>query len=243
MGLGEFPGMWGGLVCGLGGFPGMGRGSSVAWGGFSLGFGGSMGSWGALGGFLGWLPWVWGCSCPPIPAPASFRGGCTPEEAAGGRSAAAPLRCGRGQNRLHPVSAGPRGAQRPPPLPCCCIRAQGGGVSTCAPSPNCVSPPKFRNLSFETEEEALGETLQQFGDLKYVRLVLHPDTERPKGALRRGGHTFGGHKPLLVPDPPCVVSPPSRLCLCPVPDARSCPEMRAGCAGGWGGESWGVGGT
>ncbi|NWX04303.1 RBM28 protein, partial [Caloenas nicobarica] len=39
----------------------------------------------------------------------------------------------------------------------------------------------FRNLSFETEEDALGETLQQFGDLKYVRLVLHPDTERPKG--------------------------------------------------------------
>ncbi|KAM6301734.1 LOW QUALITY PROTEIN: RNA-binding protein 28 [Podargus strigoides] len=39
----------------------------------------------------------------------------------------------------------------------------------------------IRNLSFDTEEEALGELLQQFGDLKYVRVVLHPDTERSKG--------------------------------------------------------------
>ncbi|NXG39616.1 RBM28 protein, partial [Dromaius novaehollandiae] len=38
-----------------------------------------------------------------------------------------------------------------------------------------------RNLSFDTEEEALGEMLQQFGDLKYVRIVLHPDTEHSKG--------------------------------------------------------------
>lgn len=38
-----------------------------------------------------------------------------------------------------------------------------------------------RNLSFESEEEDLGEVLQQFGDLKYVRIVLHPDTEHSKG--------------------------------------------------------------
>uniref|UniRef100_A0A8C2RD26 RRM domain-containing protein n=1 Tax=Capra hircus TaxID=9925 RepID=A0A8C2RD26_CAPHI len=38
-----------------------------------------------------------------------------------------------------------------------------------------------RNLSFDSEEEDLGELLQQFGDLKYVRIVLHPDTEHSKG--------------------------------------------------------------
>uniref|UniRef100_A0A8C6YEA6 RNA binding motif protein 28 n=1 Tax=Naja naja TaxID=35670 RepID=A0A8C6YEA6_NAJNA len=39
----------------------------------------------------------------------------------------------------------------------------------------------LRNLSFDTEEEELGELLEQFGDLKYVRVVLHPDTEHSKG--------------------------------------------------------------
>ncbi|XP_029140327.1 RNA-binding protein 28 [Protobothrops mucrosquamatus] len=39
----------------------------------------------------------------------------------------------------------------------------------------------LRNLSFDTEEEELGELLEQFGDLKYVRIVLHPDTEHSKG--------------------------------------------------------------
>ncbi|KAM4874243.1 RNA-binding protein 28 [Thomomys bottae] len=39
----------------------------------------------------------------------------------------------------------------------------------------------IRNLSFDSEEEELGELLQQFGDLKYVRVVLHPDTEHSKG--------------------------------------------------------------
>ncbi|XP_019501707.1 PREDICTED: RNA-binding protein 28 isoform X1 [Hipposideros armiger] len=39
----------------------------------------------------------------------------------------------------------------------------------------------IRNLSFDSEEEELGELLQQFGDLKYVRIVLHPDTEHSKG--------------------------------------------------------------
>lgn len=39
----------------------------------------------------------------------------------------------------------------------------------------------IRNLSFDSEEEELGELLQQFGDLKYVCIVLHPDTEHSKG--------------------------------------------------------------
>ncbi|XP_051817167.1 RNA-binding protein 28 isoform X3 [Antechinus flavipes] len=39
----------------------------------------------------------------------------------------------------------------------------------------------IRNLSFDSEEEDLEEILQQFGDLKYVRIVLHPDTEHSKG--------------------------------------------------------------
>ncbi|XP_042325887.1 RNA-binding protein 28 [Sceloporus undulatus] len=39
----------------------------------------------------------------------------------------------------------------------------------------------IRNLSFDTEEEELGELLQQFGDLKYVRIVMHHDTEHSKG--------------------------------------------------------------
>ncbi|XP_074124115.1 RNA-binding protein 28 isoform X3 [Sminthopsis crassicaudata] len=39
----------------------------------------------------------------------------------------------------------------------------------------------IRNLSFDSEEEDLEEILQQFGALKYVRIVLHPDTEHSKG--------------------------------------------------------------
>uniref|UniRef100_A0A8C4VDR8 RNA binding motif protein 28 n=1 Tax=Gopherus evgoodei TaxID=1825980 RepID=A0A8C4VDR8_9SAUR len=39
----------------------------------------------------------------------------------------------------------------------------------------------IRNLAFDTEEEELGEMLEQFGDLKYVRIVLHPDTEHSRG--------------------------------------------------------------
>uniref|UniRef100_A0A8D0E4H1 RNA binding motif protein 28 n=1 Tax=Salvator merianae TaxID=96440 RepID=A0A8D0E4H1_SALMN len=39
----------------------------------------------------------------------------------------------------------------------------------------------IRNLSFDTEEEELGGLLEQFGELKYVRIVLHPDTEHSKG--------------------------------------------------------------
>uniref|UniRef100_F6PLL6 RNA-binding protein 28 n=2 Tax=Ornithorhynchus anatinus TaxID=9258 RepID=F6PLL6_ORNAN len=39
----------------------------------------------------------------------------------------------------------------------------------------------IRNLSFDSEEEDLGELLEQFGELKYVRVVLHHDTEHSKG--------------------------------------------------------------
>ncbi|XP_063164427.1 RNA-binding protein 28 [Candoia aspera] len=39
----------------------------------------------------------------------------------------------------------------------------------------------IRNLSFDAEEEELRELLEQFGDLEYVRIVLHPDTEHSKG--------------------------------------------------------------
>ncbi|NXK42797.1 RBM28 protein, partial [Piprites chloris] len=39
-----------------------------------------------------------------------------------------------------------------------------------------------RNLSFDTEEEALEEALQRFGGVTYVRLVLHPHTGTPKGS-------------------------------------------------------------
>ncbi|XP_036591782.1 RNA-binding protein 28-like [Trichosurus vulpecula] len=38
----------------------------------------------------------------------------------------------------------------------------------------------IRNLSFDSEEDNLGEILLQFGDLKYVRIVLHRDTEHSK---------------------------------------------------------------
>ncbi|XP_072774026.1 RNA-binding protein 28 isoform X2 [Taeniopygia guttata] len=40
----------------------------------------------------------------------------------------------------------------------------------------------IRNLSFDTEEEELEESLRQFGALCYVRLVLHPNTGTPKGS-------------------------------------------------------------
>ncbi|XP_043569889.1 RNA-binding protein 28 [Chiloscyllium plagiosum] len=39
----------------------------------------------------------------------------------------------------------------------------------------------IRNLSFDTEEEPLGEMLEQFGDLKYICVVRHHDTEHSKG--------------------------------------------------------------
>ncbi|XP_036373537.1 RNA-binding protein 28 [Megalops cyprinoides] len=39
----------------------------------------------------------------------------------------------------------------------------------------------IRNLSFDTEEHGLEEMLLQFGELKYIRIVLHPDTQHSKG--------------------------------------------------------------
>uniref|UniRef100_A0A8C8RG49 RNA binding motif protein 28 n=1 Tax=Pelusios castaneus TaxID=367368 RepID=A0A8C8RG49_9SAUR len=41
--------------------------------------------------------------------------------------------------------------------------------------------PSGENLPFDAEEEELDEMLEQFGDLKYVRVVLHPDTEHSRG--------------------------------------------------------------
>ncbi|XP_056429071.1 RNA-binding protein 28 [Hyla sarda] len=39
----------------------------------------------------------------------------------------------------------------------------------------------IRNLSFNSEEEDLEELLLKYGNIKYVRIVLHPDTEHSKG--------------------------------------------------------------
>ncbi|XP_015237416.1 PREDICTED: RNA-binding protein 28 isoform X2 [Cyprinodon variegatus] len=39
----------------------------------------------------------------------------------------------------------------------------------------------IRNLSFDTEEDGLEEALLQFGELNYVKIVLHPDTQHSKG--------------------------------------------------------------
>ncbi|XP_070763639.1 RNA-binding protein 28 [Enoplosus armatus] len=39
----------------------------------------------------------------------------------------------------------------------------------------------IRNLSFDTEEEGLEEILLQYGELNYIKIVLHPDTDHSKG--------------------------------------------------------------
>ncbi|XP_029910201.1 RNA-binding protein 28 isoform X2 [Myripristis murdjan] len=39
----------------------------------------------------------------------------------------------------------------------------------------------IRNLSFDTEEEGLEEVLLQYGELNYIKIVLHPDTDHSKG--------------------------------------------------------------
>ncbi|XP_066541052.1 RNA-binding protein 28 [Hoplias malabaricus] len=39
----------------------------------------------------------------------------------------------------------------------------------------------IRNLSFDSEEEGIEEVLLQFGELNYVRVVLHPETGHSKG--------------------------------------------------------------
>nr|XP_032816091.1 RNA-binding protein 28 isoform X1 [Petromyzon marinus] len=47
----------------------------------------------------------------------------------------------------------------------------------------------IRNLSFDSEEGPLGEVLTKFGKLRYVRVVLHPDTEHSKGCAFAQFHT------------------------------------------------------
>ncbi|KAG7523249.1 RNA-binding protein 28 isoform X2 [Solea senegalensis] len=39
----------------------------------------------------------------------------------------------------------------------------------------------IRNLSFDTEEEGLEEILLRYGELNYIKIVVHPDTEHSKG--------------------------------------------------------------
>ncbi|CAN9499236.1 unnamed protein product [Ophioblennius macclurei] len=39
----------------------------------------------------------------------------------------------------------------------------------------------IRNLSFDTEEEGLEEVLLQYGELHYIKIVLHPETDHSKG--------------------------------------------------------------
>lgn len=39
----------------------------------------------------------------------------------------------------------------------------------------------IRNLSFDTEEEGLEEVLLKYGEMNYIKIVLHPDTEHSKG--------------------------------------------------------------
>lgn len=46
----------------------------------------------------------------------------------------------------------------------------------------------IRNLSFDTEEEGLEEVLLQYGELKYIKICLHPDTEHSKGIVLAPTH-------------------------------------------------------
>uniref|UniRef100_A0A3P9JG74 RNA binding motif protein 28 n=1 Tax=Oryzias latipes TaxID=8090 RepID=A0A3P9JG74_ORYLA len=39
----------------------------------------------------------------------------------------------------------------------------------------------IRNLSFDTDEEGLESVLLQYGELNYIKILLHPDTEHSKG--------------------------------------------------------------
>uniref|UniRef100_A0A6Q2XEX1 RRM domain-containing protein n=1 Tax=Esox lucius TaxID=8010 RepID=A0A6Q2XEX1_ESOLU len=57
-------------------------------------------------------------------------------------------------------------------------------VAAKKPLPSDVNEGKtifIRNLSFDTEEEGLEVVLLQYGELKYVKICLHPDTEHSKG--------------------------------------------------------------
>ncbi|KAJ3596566.1 hypothetical protein NHX12_002971 [Muraenolepis orangiensis] len=55
--------------------------------------------------------------------------------------------------------------------------------------------PKKGNLSFDTEEEGLEEALLRYGELNYIKVVLHPDTDHSKGT--DGGICVHGRK-LMV---------------------------------------------
>ena len=57
-----------------------------------------------------------------------------------------------------------------------------------------------RNLSFDTEEEALEEALLRFGELNYIKIVLHPDTDHSKGTLPSGSlkPVLWFRKPLYI---------------------------------------------
>ena len=43
----------------------------------------------------------------------------------------------------------------------------------------------IRNLSYDTTEEAIMESFSTFGPIKYVKLVMDKDLERPKGIFIR----------------------------------------------------------
>lgn len=49
-----------------------------------------------------------------------------------------------------------------------------------------------RNLAFNTEEEGLEEVLLRYGELNYIKIVLHPDTDHSKGTLPSGSMTPKG---------------------------------------------------
>lgn len=42
-----------------------------------------------------------------------------------------------------------------------------------------------RNLSFDTEEEDLEEVLLKFGEMKYVKVVMHASTGHSKGTVNQ----------------------------------------------------------
>ncbi|KPP63601.1 RNA-binding protein 28-like [Scleropages formosus] len=79
------------------------------------------------------------------------------------------------------------------------VKASPGHPPKKNPQPSDVREGKtifIRNLSFDTEEETLEEALLKFGELKYIRIVLHPDTEHSKGA--NGGLRVDGRKLNVV---------------------------------------------
>ena len=75
-------------------------------------------------------------------------------------------------------------------------------------------PGSGRNLSFDTEEEALEKALLRFGELNYIKIVLHPDTDHSKGTVRNGpikptpffvlGNPFTGASVCLLSSPGCA---------------------------------------